>query len=134
MVKRVLGVILVLILISGGTIFALDQLNAKQDLAEEKRIEQEKEEYLKLEELAKAEVENKGEKTEAEEEQKKDQGTFKKEWRGQDGLTYKMDAVRSEKGTYTGTLLGYNMYDNFIEYNFEFENMTERGFLDLLKK
>lgn len=136
MVKKVLGLILVLIVISGGTIFALDQLNAQQDLEEARRREQEKEEYLKIDDLAEAEIENrKKQKTEeVKVEEKADTGTISKEWRGRDGLTYKMEATKSEKGTYTGILLGYNMYDNFIEYNFEFEDMTERGFLDLLEK
>lgn len=124
MVKKIILIVLVLALISGGTVFALDKLSSKQKMDEPISIEQEKEEYKRpTNEKKVIEIINPANPNE-----------IKREWTGNDGLTYKLEALRNEDGTYTGSLRGLNMYDEFIEYNFIFKELSQSGFNNLFDK
>lgn len=134
MIKKIILVVFILAIISGGTVFALDKLSTKQKLEEAKRIEQEKEEYKRMEEIAIEDVKKKDVKEVIETTNPDNPNEIKREWRGEDSLTYRIEAVRNADGTYTGTIIGRNMYDDFIEFNFSFKDLSQRGLDDLLKK
>lgn len=124
MVKKIILFVLVLAIISGGTVFALDKLSTKQKVDEPEMIEQEKEEYKSLRDDNKIiEIVNPANPNE-----------IKREWTGKDGLIYKLEALKNEDGTYTGSLIGLNRYDEFIEYNFKFNEMSQGGFEHLFDK
>ncbi len=124
MVKKTILIVLVLAIISGGTVFAWDKLSSKQKVDDSKMIEQEKEEYKSpttqnriIETINPA-----------------NPNEIKKEWTGKDGLTYKLEALRNEDGTYSGSLRGLNMYDGFIEFNFKFDEISQSGLDNLFDK
>lgn len=124
MVKKIILFVLVLAIISGGTVFALDKLSTKQKADEPEMIEQEKEEYKSLRDDNKIiEIINPANPNE-----------IKREWTGKDGLIYKLEALKNEDGTYKGSLIGLNRYDKFIEYNFKFNEMSQGGFEQLFDK
>lgn len=124
MVKKIILIVLVLAIISGGTMFALDKLSSKQKVDKTEMIEQEKKEYKSpTTEKKIIEIINPANPNE-----------IKREWRGNDGLTYKLEALKNENGTYTGGLRGLNMYDGFIEYNFMFSELSQNGFDNLFDK
>lgn len=124
MVKKIILFVLVLAIISGGTVFALDKLSSKQKVDEPEMIEQEKEENKSLRDDNKIiEIINPANPNE-----------IKREWTGKDGLIYKLEALKNENGTYTGSLRGLNRYDEFIEYNFKFNEMSQGGFEQLFDK
>ncbi|KAF0091926.1 MAG: hypothetical protein FD141_110 [Fusobacteria bacterium] len=124
MVKKIILIVLFLALISGGTVFALDKLSSKQKVDEAISIELEKEEYKSPTTQNKViEIINPANPNE-----------IKRHWTGKDGLTYKLEALRNEDGTYTGSIRGLNMYDGFIEYNFIFKELSQSGFDNLFDK
>lgn len=137
MFKKIILIVIVLAIISGGTVFALDKLSTKQKIEDSKRIVQEKEEYKRLEEQASEESKNKNtesDRTVTEIINPANPNEIKREWTGRDGLTYKLDALKNDNGTYTGSIKGLNMYDGFIEYNFTFKELSQSGFDHLFDK
>lgn len=124
MFKKIILFVLVLAIIFGGTLFALDNLSSKQKDDEPEIIEQEKKEDKSLRDDNKIiEIINPANPNE-----------IKREWTGKDGLIYKLEALRNEDGTYTGSLMGLNRYDEFIEYNFKFNKLSQSGFEHLYDK
>ncbi len=137
MFKKIILIVVIIVAISGGTVVGLDKFNSAQLAEQAKKVEIEKEEYKKFVEATEEQIKNKDKKdndTTVEINNPSNPNEVKKEWRGQDGLTYRVDAIKNENGTYTGEVVGFNMYDNFIEFNFKFTEITKRGFEDLLKK
>ena len=121
MIRKILLVAVVLAIISGGTVFALDMIGSQQKgEAREQTIEFE------------TRAENKKIIKETVDPSKPDE--IRREWTGDDGLIYKIEAIRNEDGSYTGNIVGTNPKDNFIESNFKFDRFTERAFEALMDK
>jgi len=136
MIKKIILIVVLIAVISGGTVVGLDKYNSKQLIEEAQKAEAEKEEYKKIEATTNEQINNKTVNKDSDVivTTPTDPNHVVKEWRGMDGLTYKADAIKNANGTYTGEVVGFNMYDNFIEFNFKFVEITQRGFEDLLKK
>lgn len=124
MVKKIILIIAVLAIISGGTFFALDRLVSKQKTKEHDKVEHVTEEKTTV--ISKRTI--------VEIVNPENPSEIKREWTGLDGLTYKLEAIKNENGTYTGSLRGLNMYDGFVEYNFKFEELSQIGFDHLFDK
>ena len=136
MIKKILLIVFVLVLVSSGTVFALDKYNKQQLIADQKRVEAEKEQYKLVEERAEADIKNNdtSEKKVTENKVSAESNIIKREWVGADGLLYKVDAIKNPDGTYTGKIIGNNTADGFIEYNWKFSQLSQTGFDDLFNK
>lgn len=124
MVRKILLIIILLILVVAGTLFTLDRLSSKQG-EEAKKVPQQEVEQEKnvtsnrtITEIVNPDNPN----------------DIKRQWTGYDGLTYKLEAIKNDNGTYTGCLRGLNMYDGFCEYNFKFDELSQSGFDKLFDK
>jgi hypothetical protein len=124
MVRKIILIVIVLAIVSFGALFALGSLSSKGNSAEDKGVEQAKEEKKDV----------KSNRTIIEIVNPENPNDIKRQWTGYDGLTYKLEAIKNEDGTYTGSIMGLNMYDGFIEYNFKFNNMLQSGFDQLFDK
>lgn len=124
MVRRILLTLVVLALVIAGTLFTLDRLSLKQSEEVNNNIEQEAE---------KTKYGNSN-RTITRIVNPDNPNDIKMQWTGMDGLTYKLEAVKNDDGTYTGSLKGLNMYDGFIEYNFKFDGLSQSGFDQLFYK
>ncbi|MDD2371201.1 MAG: hypothetical protein PHQ32_04285 [Firmicutes bacterium] len=131
MFKKIVFIVVILAILSSGTVFAVDKYNAQQKIEAEKQAQLEKEAFLAREEQTASKIENKDATIISD---PKNPNLVIKEWRGKDSLTYKVEATKNANGTYTGNIIGFNMYDNFVEYNFKFTELSQSGFQDLLLK
>lgn len=124
MVRKIILIIIVLIMMTLGILFALGRFTASEKPLGKKDGEQ-------------VSVEKKDatyNRTITEIVNPDNPNDKKWQWTGKDGLTYKLEAIKNENGTYTGSLMGLNMYDNFIEYNFKFDELSQSGFDKLFDK
>ena len=124
MVRKILLIIILLILVVAGTLFTLDRLSSKQGGEAEKDPQQEVEQEKNVT----------SNRTITEIVNPDNPNDIKRQWTGYDGLTYKLEAIKNDNGTYTGCLRGLNMYDGFCEYNFKFDELSQSGFDKLFDK
>lgn len=120
MVRKIILIVIVITMVAVGGLFALDKLVSSEKSGDNEVVEQEKE--VKFDRTI-IEILNPD-----------NPNDIKRQWTGYDGLTYKLEAIKNENGTYTGSLVGLNMYDGFIEYNFKFNELSQSGFDKLFSK
>lgn len=124
MVRKIILIVILLVMVTVGILFALGRFTAREKpldnkLGEQVSVEKKDTTYNRtITEIVNPDNPN----------------DKKWQWTGRDGLTYKLEAIKNENGTYTGCLKGQNMYDGFCEYNFKFDDLSQSGFDKLFDK
>lgn len=124
MVRKIILIVIVLVMVTFGILFALGRFTVREKTLDNKDGEQ-------------ASVEKKDatyNRTITEIVNPDNPNDKKWQWKGKDGLIYRLEATKNENGTYTGSLKGLNMYDEFVEYNFKFDELSQSGFDKLFDK